>query len=146
LEEIENCIAEAAYSNLVDDTLGQAVDLVVELSSTVKPLLASILESLRGGSKDELDEALLEAHRVGWNHSYIHQISLMIFEERNRIIQEEIIKQKLFAMVNNIKSGENMKAIEIMQLMRSLKSLKLDQNPGKPLLCLIFLSVSLSFH
>jgi hypothetical protein len=131
LEEIENCIAEAAYSNLVDDTLLQAVDLIVELSSNAKPLLDSIVESLRVGSKDELDVALLEAHRVGWDHSYIHKISLMIFEERNRILQEEIVKQKLFAMVNNIKAGENMKAIEIMQLMRSVRSLKLDQIPGK---------------
>jgi hypothetical protein len=128
LEEIENCIAEAAYLNIVDDTLTQAVDTVAELSSDVKSLLSPILENLRTGTIDELNQSLVEAHRVGWDHSFIHKISLLIFEERNRLIQEELIKQKLFQMIADIKAGQSIKQIEIMQLMRRIKSLKLDQN------------------
>lgn len=141
MEEIENCIAEAAYLNIVNDTLSHAVDLVAELSSDVKALLSKILESLRSGSKDQLDESLLEAHRVGWDHPYIHDISIAIFEERNRLLQEEIVKQKLFEMVNSIKSGDQIKGIEIMQILRSLKSLKLDQNPCE-FLSLIWTSIT----
>lgn len=42
-----------------------------------------------------------------------------------------MIKQKLFKMSNDIKSGEDVKAIEIMQLLRSIKLFKLDQNTSK---------------
>lgn len=136
LEEIENCIAEAAYLNIVDETLSHAVDVVAEISSDAKVLLSRILESLRSGSKDQLDDSLLEAHRVGWDHSYVHDIAMAIFEERNRLIQEEIIKQKLFEMVNNIKGGQQIKGIEIMQILRTIKSLHLDQNTCE---CLSFL-------
>ena len=87
LEEIENSIAEAAYLNIVDDFVSQAVDALVEYAGSAKQILSAIIGSLRNGNKDEFDASLLEAHRVGWDHSFIHKISPMIYDERNKIVQ-----------------------------------------------------------
>ena len=130
LEQLEDCIAEAAYLNIYDDDVDRAVEVMLDIGGNVGSLLSEFLDSLRAGSKGDLDSALSEARRVGWDHHFIHESSLKILDERNRVVQEEIAKSKILAMSNDIKQGYEVKNIEVMQLLRGVASMGLNQNPG----------------
>ena len=130
LERLEDCIAEAAYLNIYDDDVDRAVEVMLEMGSNVDRVFDPILQSLRAGSKSDLESALLECKRLGWEHSFIHESSPSIYEERNRVVQEEVAKHKLLAMSSDIKNGYEVKTIEVMQLLRGITSMGLNQNPG----------------
>lgn len=110
--------------------MDRAVEVMLDIGGNVGSLLSEFLDSLRAGSKGDLDSALSEARRVGWDHHFIHESSLKILDERNRVVQEEIAKNKILAMSNDIKQGYEVKNIEVMQLLRGVASMGLNQNPG----------------
>lgn len=136
LEHLEDCIAEAAYLNIYDDDVDRAVEIMLDLGGNGEVILNALLQSLRVGSKSDLETALSELRRVGWDHPFIHDSSQKIFHERNRVVQEDVAKRKILSVSNDIKNGYEVKNIEIMQLLRGVAGLGLNQNPG--IVCLIF--------
>jgi hypothetical protein len=130
LEQLEDCIAEAAYLNIYDDDVDSAVEAMLDLGGNAEGILKSLLQSLRVGSKSDLDAALSELRRVGWDHPYIHNSSHKIYNERNRVVQEEIAKNKILSVSNDIRNGYEVKNIEVMQLLRGVTALGLNQNPA----------------
>ena len=143
-QQIEFVLAEAAYYNIYDDIVVEAIEFVNDMSSDVSTCFAELVSVLQTGSKDDLEKMFEYLDNIGWNHPVVDREALLkMFNRRNQLIEEtdamndltriSNILQQLNINANTGKSNENLentpvvKTLEIMSCIRTVKSLGLAQ-------------------
>jgi hypothetical protein len=97
LIDLEEAIAEAAYLNYYDDSVQEAVDVMLDLSCDPSSLTTILLEKMRNGSPSDLETVLAEIYRVGWVESPLkHDVVFRIYEERKRIVEVCICVRRMY--------------------------------------------------
>ena len=142
---LENVLAEAAYYNVYDDVVMEAIECVTTLSKDVSTVFADLVNALQDGSKGDLENVFVKMDNIGWNHPIVErEMLLKMFDRRNQLIEETNAMNELHRISNILQQSNStgneeaktaddkqppVKTLEIMSCIRSIKNLGLAQIP-----------------
>ena len=145
--KIEDVLAEAAYYNIYDDVVVEAIEYVNSMSTDISTCFAELVQSLQEGNREDLNKCFVRMDNFGWNHPIVDRETLLkIFERRNQLIDETnamnnliristLLQQNMITATanKNKKKGEVdtplvvVKTLEIMSCIRTIKNMGLAQ-------------------
>jgi hypothetical protein len=141
--QIEFVLAEAAYYNIFDDVVAEAMEFVNGLCSDVSTCFAELVNALQNGNREDLDVVFEAMDNIGWTHPVVERDVLnKIFDRRNQLIEEtnamndlirisNILQQNSISTTSKTKETQEekpvIKTLAIMSCIRTIKNLQLDQ-------------------
>lgn len=154
--KIEDVLAEAAYYNIYDDIVVEAIEYVISMSSDISTCFADLVNVLQNGDRDDLDKIFNVMDDIGWKHAVVDRETILkMFDRRNQLIDEtnamnnlirisNILQQNMAIASSSSSSSPNkakqkskeelslpplvvIKTLEIMSCIRTIKTMGLAQ-------------------
>ena len=120
-----------AYGYLPSPLMERAIATLNAYSGNPVALIRPIVEGLRTDNMAIIERGFQALRRMGWEHAALDAVTCSkMFAIKNKIVQDDAIRNKLIQFSLAIKNGFEVPAGEMVQLLRRGLAIGLDKDPA----------------